>query len=307
MFHKTPKVSQERRRPTTPGNSVVFSYHANRSAQLGPQGRTSEADRTATAVRRAKRAGWFRRGPMMAAGILLVMLLLFNMVLSSKARVVTIGDARGTIFLRNQETYTEAAQQVLGASVFNKTKLTANTGHIAQELQTKFPELQSVSVSVPLVGHQPTVYIQPASPKLLLSTTDGSMYVVDNLGRALIVASQVPHLEKLGLPVVSDQSGLAVKPGSNVLPSTSVFFITEIVGQLRAKNLTITSLTLPAGTSELDVKIGGAPYTVKFNLRGDARAEAGAFLAVKQELETGGKAIPSSYIDVRVEDRVYYR
>ena len=86
----------------------------------------------------------------------------------------------------------------------------------------------------------------------------------------------------------------------------NIDFITEVVGQLSAKSLKVVSMVLPGGASELDIRVEGAPYTVKFNLRGDARAEAGAFLAVKQHLERENKT-PGSYIDVRVPNKAYYR
>jgi len=54
------------------------------------------------------------------------------------------------------------------------------------------------------------------------------------------------------------------------------------------------------------VKVKGVPYNVKFNLMGDARAEAGTYLAVKQRLEAG-HVTPGSYIDVRVDERAYYK
>jgi uncharacterized Ntn-hydrolase superfamily protein len=56
----------------------------------------------------------------------------------------------------------------------------------------------------------------------------------------------------------------------------------------------------------LHLRIEGKAYLVKFNLRGDAREEAGAFLAVKQHLERAGKT-PEQYIDVRVDNKTYYR
>jgi len=65
-------------------------------------------------------------------------------------------------------------------------------------------------------------------------------------------------------------------------------------------------MTLPKGTSELDVHISGAAYLFKYNLRGDARAEAGAFMAVKASLESQHKT-PEAYIDVRVDNKAYYR
>jgi hypothetical protein len=139
-----------------------------------------------------------------------------------------------------------------------------------------------------------------------LQTTAGGAFVIDSRGRALIATSQVPQISKLNLPVVADQSGLDVSLGKLALPSRTVAYITEVVGQLNAQHITVTSITIPAGTSALEVRIQGAKYLIKFNLHGDARAEAGTYLAVIAQLNREHK-VPAAYIDVRVDGRAYYK
>ncbi len=143
-------------------------------------------------------------------------------------------------------------------------------------------------------------------PTLILQTIAGNAYVIDDRGRALLPASQVPQISKLSLPTVTDQSGLSIALGKVALPSSSVTYITEVVGQLRAQQLAIAALTLPAASSELDVRVSGAPYTIRFNLQGNARAEAGTYLAAIAQLNREHK-VPSTYIDVRVDERAYYK
>jgi hypothetical protein len=208
--------------------------------------------------------------------------------------------------LRSEETYYQAARSVLGDSFSNTTKLSIDTKRVALALKQQFPELELVSLTLPILGHQPVIYLQPAQPALLLKPATGGAFVLDVSGRVLADVSRLPRLEKLGLAVVEDQSGLSAELGQTALPSDNVSFITEVIGQLKAKQLVVVSLVLPPGASELDLKLKGKPYFVKFNLRGDARAEAGAFLAVKKHLERQRKT-PGSYIDVRVENKAYYR
>jgi hypothetical protein len=135
---------------------------------------------------------------------------------------------------------------------------------------------------------------------------EGGMFILDADGRALIAANQVSKLDKLDVPVVNDESGLPIETGKVVLPRSTVAFIGEVVGQHKAKDLKITSLVMPPGTNELHVRVDGAGYFVKYNLHGNAREEVGSFLAAKARLEVEKKT-PGEYIDVRVENRVYYR
>jgi hypothetical protein len=234
-------------------------------------------------------------------------LVVINLVVSPSPQLrVQDKSASGRLFLHPEEVYADAAKQITGQSPLNRTKLTFRSQAVAKELSRQFPELGSVVVSVPFIGQHPVVYVEPAVPALLFATKDNEVYVLDTTGKALAPLAQASSVAKLNLPTVSDQSGLPVTLGSIALPSNNITFITEVVGQLKAKQLSIRSLALPLGTSELLVQVNGAPYTIKFNLHGNARAEAGAFLAVKQQLDKEKKT-PSQYVDVRVENRAYYR
>jgi hypothetical protein len=227
-----------------------------------------------------------------------------SLQLSSNPKVETVGTAGGQLFLRDREVYVQAARQAF-TPLANGNKMTVNAEKISADLKKQFPELQAVSVALPIIGTQPKVYIQPAVPKLILVSKDG-MYVLDVNGRALISGNQVAKLTELGIPVVNDESGIGITTGSIALPKGTVNFVSEVVGQLKAKGLTVASMTLPAGTNEMYVKVDKVGYTVKFNLHGNAREEAGAYLAVKQRLD-GQKKTPRSYVDVRVENKAYYQ
>lgn len=285
----------------------VFSYHASRSVRPNATVRSEQPAVTAASTqRRNTQRKWFKRVPVIVGAIIALVYVALNLPVSGNPKIVPAKDARGGIFLRPAAAYHESAQRLLGSSLLNTNKVTINTDRLERQLEAEFPELADVTVSLPLVGTRPVVYLEPASPTIILATASVEVFVLDESGRALITAAQVPGLGKLSLPVVKDDSGLPVKLGQTVLPSSNIAFITEVVAQLKAKQLTIEGLTLPAGLSELDVKVKGTPYIVKFNLMGNAREETGAYLATKQYLEQQRKT-PSTYIDVRVPDRAYYR
>jgi hypothetical protein len=106
---------------------------------------------------------------------------------------------------------------------------------------------------------------------------------------------------------VTDKSGFRVEPEKQALSSADVGFIRTVKAQLAARHVGISSMDLPAGTSELDVHINGDPYFVKFNLEsGTARQQSGTFLATRAELKRR-HSVPAQYIDVRVDGRAYYK
>ena len=286
------------------GNATVFSYHASRSARANSTGRIDpQATPAATATRSNQHSGLLRRTPVLIISGVVALLVIVNLVLTGTPQVRVGHDS--AIPLRQPMAYQTKAMELFSASPLNKSKLTVNATKINAGMRAAFPELSRVTVSVPFIGSAPVVHVMPAAPVLLLNA-NGQLYALDATGKALLPANEVPNIEKLDLPVVVDGSGLSVTAGKPALPASNVRFITEVIGQLKQKNLTVTDINLPAGTSEMDVRVSGVGYIGKFNLQGDGRVEAGSYLAVKAQLEREHK-VPGSYIDVRVEGRAYYK
>jgi hypothetical protein len=235
----------------------------------------------------------------------MIIAIVSSFYLSGSATIVPVGEqAVSKTFLRDHTVYEDAASAAF-ASPLNRNKITVDTNRIAAELEKRFPELRAVTVSLPVIGSKPVVYIHPSLPKLIFVAGSGT-YLLDGNGRALITGNQVSSLEDLHVPVVSDQSGLPVELGKVVLPESTVSFISEVVGQLNAKGITTNSLILPPGSTELRVKMEGTDYYVRYDLHGNAREAVGAYLAARQYLEANGKA-PNEYVDVRVGNKVYFR
>jgi hypothetical protein len=303
---------RQRQRPTVPQQpqqGPVFSYHASRSVREDRLGRvTSDEPPQRQFKRRARRIA--RRIPAYIALIIILFCVGNAITLSNNPKVIPIGDktdkASQQLFIRSSSIYQNAAQKLFDTSIMNRNKLTVDASHITTQLKQEFPELQSVSIALPLLGHRPVVYIQPAAPTFILTNQHGGVFVLDKSGRALVSGNDAVQAAKLNLPTVHDDSGLEVRVGQIALPSNDVAFIAQVAGQLQAQHIGYDSLTLPAAASELDVKVTGVPYLVKFNMQGDAKEQAGTFIAVRQQL--GGQHItPGQYIDVRVPGRAYYK
>jgi hypothetical protein len=139
---------------------------------------------------------------------------------------------------------------------------------------------------------------------MLTSEKSGSFYVT----RDGIVTSLVSEYasKPAGLPVVVDQSGLEVKAGSQILSPASVSFIEQVIYQVNAKGVKVKSFNLTQSPFELWAYFDDNKYYVKFDMEGDARVQAGTYLAVRDYLAGKGET-PGAYIDVRVEDKAFYK
>lgn len=298
MFNK--KKETKGRRPAAGSQSrQVFSYYSNnRSAPEESRARYEPP------VHRRRGLDRLKHVPTLVALVVIVGCALYASMLSSSPRVHIVATENGKSLQRPVEVYAEATAAAMGDSVFNKSKFTFNSQQVASKLRQQFPEVASVIVSVPIVGKRPVVSLAISSPVLVLATNSGAYYVSDS-GTPLVKVSDVAKpLENI--MTVSDESGLPVTPGTQVLPTETVTYIRDVIWQLQATQTQTQSITLPADANELQLRLVNQPYVVRLNTTLDPRVSVGTFLAVKSRLEGSG-TIPKEYIDVRVEERVYYK
>jgi hypothetical protein len=298
MFGHKNKNQPEIRRPGVPAaRQNVFSYHANRSTPESVVGRGE--------VRReAHDSGLhaLRNLPAIISGIVIVAAGIYATTLSTSPRVAMSDD--GQQLAHSQQEYQDAAAQIAGSSLLNRSKLTVDTANIESRLRERFPEIRTVEVTVPLLGRRPVVEISTIRPVFTLVNNSGEYFIASD-GRATAAAGSYAVKPKTILQVY-DQSGVPLKPGNQILTKDTVAFITAVILQMQAKNVKVASMTLPTVPYELQMRIDGAAYYVRFNTLGDARLQSGTFLALKERLD-GQKQKPAEYIDVRVEDRAFYK
>jgi hypothetical protein len=248
---------------------------------------------------------WWQRLIRLALATLLLACIISLLEVDTNPRIVVV-DQQQSILLHSLTQYQAAAASSLHNSLANSNKITFNSASVVDDMKATFPEVNDASVVLPLVGHRPTVYLQLAKPVLILQSSTQSV-VVANSGEALVTATQVAGLSQFDLPVVTDQSNLALQVGDPVLASTTVSFVQTVLAQLSAQHISWQSLILPAGTEELDVHLAGKPYYVKFNIHlTNPLEQVGSYLAAQQHL-TGQGIVPTQYIDVRVPGRAYYK
>ena len=291
------RQSDETRMPV----KATFNYRARRAEHTINLGRQDQIKLSKLTAKRF----WLQRFGLI---ILLISILasLINLLSLSSIADVEPAIAGQNLSASTRSIYEAAVSHILGRSVLNGNKLTVNTSKISSDLLLNFPDLDSASVTIPLAAHHLVVYVAQAQPSLILSAASGA-FIIDSHGKATLAAANPRALKAATLPVVTDQSGLKPKLNQQALPTTYVSFIKEVVAQLLAKNFSISSMTLPASTGEMDVYLANQPYFVKFNLEdNDARQQVGTFLATIALLQSQ-HVTPASYVDVRVDGRAYYK
>jgi hypothetical protein len=292
------------------GQNRTFSYAANRLQSDYNTGREAAQNRPPLRQLPGKIQKLRRHFGWLLAVVAFVGVVGYELQLSTTPKVVSVTQSTDAPFLQDNSVYAAKASELFNATAANRNKLTVNTTDITRQLERQFPELQDVSITLPLIGDRPIVYVRPATPALLLSSSNG-VYMIDDNGRAVAAqAAGSSGASASHIPMVTDQSGIQAQIGVQVLPRSATSFIRTVVEQLKAQQISVKSLILPAAASELDVYIEGTQYYVKFNMHdadsGEAALQAGTYIATSKQLSRQ-RITPAQYIDVRLEGRAYYK
>lgn len=292
------KKKNEPRRPLESSrvNAPVFSYSAQRV-------RAEENTERAVHELPKPQRNWFKLLPSLISLAVIAGSLLYATTLTSSPRVVAVEEPNNKL-LRPIGFYQESFAETLEESLLNYSKLSIDTNRIAREIEQKHPELTDVAISLPLIGRRPVIQIRANPPAFILASKHGT-YLIGADGRA-VLHTRDADIAGLGITTVTDESGLEPSLGEIVLARDDVGFITTILYQLKSKDMIVQSITLPPISNELHMRFQGRGYYAKFNLRGNALGQAGAFVAIQERLEAEN-TLPNEYIDVRVEDRAYIR
>jgi len=280
-----------------------YVYYANRRSGQPVAGKGGLAERSRSLLNApvgAERSPSKRRRGIVFWLALVVGFILFVQltVVDSHSNVVILqGD--GTKSTDGVATYEKTVDQLLSSSLVNRTKITIDARGIAEQLRKQHPEIESAVISVPLVGGRPTVYMSLSEPVFILQqgshryTLSASGYIT---GAAVAANS---------LPLVQDDTSEQVTVGKQLLPQSNVQFMKTVQYQFEQAKIKVTALILPANKAyEIDARLEGKPYVVRYNLQEDALQQSGAAIATIEQL---GKTVPTSYLDVRVPERVYYK
>lgn len=297
MFTKKPK-QPERNPANSRANAPVFSYYSSRSGGEVERGRYEAPKTHRRGLERLKHL------PTTLAVIAIVGCVLYASVLNNNPRIMIAASTTGKPLQRPNKVYEDYISKQLSSSVLNKSKLTFDSKSVTEGLQKQYPEVANAIVTIPIIGHRPVVHIAVSSPAFILASSSGAYYVSAD-GKPLVRVSEVAN-PLSNMITVTDETNLPVTIGKQILPMDTVTFIAGVIKQLQATKTPIQSVTLPLEANELQLRIVGEPYAVRYNTLGDPRVQTGTFLAVKKRLEGSGDK-PKEYIDVRVEERAYYK
>lgn len=232
---------------------------------------------------------------------LAIIFILFGLVYSLILKpepVVAVSDSS----YRSDSQYKEAAAKYL-QPLKNQNKITVDESEVTEGIMRSFPEVDTASVRLPIIGQTPRIEIAVSPPSLFLHS-QGKVFILDERGRIIGLAGDFPRVK--GLQTVKDESGFTAETGKQILNSSATTFIKLLSAQMKKSNVAIESLSLPAVAYELHFRPAGSSYYVKFFLNGEPSQQIGQFLSARQHF-SANNINPAEYLDVRVQGKIFYK
>ncbi len=193
---------------------------------------------------------------------------------------------------------TEVAEE-LGHHLGWGNLTTLDTEALGSRIKQREPLLNKVIVTRNW-PHSIAIRVEERTPGLIWQTGE-LRYLVDSEGVVVGEADTSPT----DLAVVLDRTNLPVKVGDRVVAERFITFIIDLRRLMPATKLSIKSLAVPETTTEVFVTTDKS-YVVKFDTTRPATDSITALNRVLTELARVGK-VPAEYIDLRIENRAYYK
>ena len=225
--------------------------------------------------------------------------LLVQIIVVPKVQIVGTDD-NNTLAQAATRDYTAAIQDYLSDNPLERLTININPRNLNRIIQSRFPEVASVSPPAKVSLWTATFAVNLRSPVVYWQSGNTKAYV-DNAGivfdRNVLGGSVI---------AVEDQTGISADAGNSVISSRFLQFIGKAVGYFKENNLIVTKIALPADTTrQLLISLNGVGYTIKMTV--DRPAAGQVEDAIRAVSYLSGKGIAAKYVDVRVSRRAFYR
>lgn len=299
LFKSNEEDKTARQSGSNLGRAPVYSYHSVRDSRINE-------DRAIQTERSVHIKGQPSTTQLVIKRVTLVLILgvlLFGLWLKPDPQV-TIISQEGTI-RRDEATYRAGVKQIWTKRLLNQSKLTMQADKLSKEIELLYPEIDSASIELPLLGRISNIVITPGRPILLLVTQGGAFYVAED-GRTMARSDQVQAYSLGSIPTVRDDSGIVPEAGRPALPFKQVQTVITILELCNQAKIELESVVLPPVPNEVALVVKGTKYNVKLSLSEDPRQGIGALIAIREKFAEEN-ITPSVYVDLRVPDKAFYK
>ena len=209
---------------------------------------------------------------------------------------------------KQSDEYLSAIDHYISQHIILRQSWLLNTDELTQAIQHNSPEVVAVKVATrnPIVTTA-SVMLEFRKPLLVYKGLAGVEYI-DAQG-VIFSINRYKNVPVATLPVVEDQGGIVPDPGQTVLSKPVITDIAHIYTDLPLlypKNTRVTGVILPRSSREIQAKISGQPYYIKFSTDRSISDQMGELRQLLPYLASN-HIVAAQSIDVRVENKAFYK
>lgn len=200
----------------------------------------------------------------------------------------------------DSETYVKSIHDYFMTHPFEQFLFSTNDTALTAEVSKAHSEVAAVTaVRDPVSGLGFAVSLR--QPLMVWKTNHGQFYI-DSVGKAFAVNKFAePTLQ------VTDNSGISAESSGIVVSGRFISFLGQMVAAINQRQMgKVVAITIPPNTTrELDVRLEGRDYPIKTNIDRDPLQQAEDIANALKYFDS--KGIKPQYVDVRVENKAFYR
>jgi len=247
-----------------------------------------------------------RHKVMLAACVIIVGLFLYQSTIRS---VAIASNASTKLSDEQQVSYELSLRQIYRSHTVAGQSWSSDSNAVKQDFLDMYPEVEWVSLKT----HTPfsstlKADIRFRSPVFTWKDASGVRQYVDQNG-VLFSKNMDSNINTESLIQIEDKSGVVLKAGSPVLTNNLIAFVGQlhtVVPQIFGNDVKISNVIIPKSTREVQLKVSGKPYVIKFNSFRDIEGQVGELKGLLKYLDSQ-KIVPQQYIDLRVEHKAFYK
>lgn len=228
-----------------------------------------------------------------------------------KSRITTVTLSSNASSRLKQAEKLKYEQDILteykASSVFNQPWLTDHSV-IISSLQKKYPEIERITFDTTFLSSSLKAEIRFRKAVFTWKDASNAEQFVDQNG-VLFSENLDPTVNANKLISVEDQSGVVLEAGTPVLTENLIKLVGQIYGkvpQLYSKDSRVERIIIPRSTREVQIQVTNQPYFIKFNSFRNLDEQVGELKALLSHINAAG-VVPSTYIDLRVAHKAFYK
>lgn len=252
-----------------------------------------ESERTIAHLRADRRKIWRRRLLTTVASVSVIIFLLWHVALGISVQTPDVASAK------ENARYSQVLSDYFATRPIERLSFFTNHTSLKEFLLRRTPEIKTARLEPGgiTVANLKLTFRQP----VVQWTSGDKTYFVDTEG----ITFERNYFSSPSV-IVKDESGIPAASGQEVINQRFLSFLGQAVALFREQQIVVTEVSLPPETvRQVVFRFEHKPYAVKMTV--DREVGAQVQQALKAMVFMDERKLVPSYLDVRVDQRVFYQ